>query len=75
MITKRYKIGSFYEYLNVRKLVWNIQFIVLVLALVIGFPSTILTKIRDKLEYDETKPSHRYYGYPEKPIENNAWLA
>jgi hypothetical protein len=51
MITKRFKVGAFYEFLQIRHNIWKIQFTVLILALCIGFPSTVLSKIRRKLEF------------------------
>jgi hypothetical protein len=51
MITKRFKVGAFYEFLKIRHTLWKIQFSILIIALCVGFPSTILSKIRRKLEF------------------------
>lgn len=49
-ITKQYKIGAFFEFLQIRHKVWKIQFVVLIVACTVGFASTILTKWRERLE-------------------------
>ena len=46
IITKKFKISAFYQFLKVRKIVWKIQFGVVVVMACIGFPSTILFKVR-----------------------------
>jgi len=55
MITKRYKIGAFYEFLQIRKTLWKLQFTCLIIALILGFPTTILEKIRAKLAYADAE--------------------
>jgi len=66
MITKKYKISAFFEFLYIRQKVWNIQFTALVIAGCIGFFSSVLCKIRDKLEY-EKEHANTYYGFPDTP--------
>ena len=53
MITKSYKVGSFYEFLAIRKVIWRIQFGALLLAGAIGALSPLLAKGRDKLKFAE----------------------
>jgi hypothetical protein len=53
MITKSYKVGSFYEFLAIRKVIWRIQFGALLLAGAIGALSPLLAKWRDKLKFAE----------------------
>jgi hypothetical protein len=53
ILTKQYKVGAFYEYLRIRKTVWKVQLVVLVLACCIGFPTTLLSLLRNKLEYED----------------------
>lgn len=48
MVTKRYKIGAFYEFLTVRSRLWRLQFQVLVVAACLGFGSTIIFQIRTR---------------------------
>jgi hypothetical protein len=48
MITKKYKIGAFYEFLVVREKFWKIQFTVLIVVICLGFPTTLFQKIRNK---------------------------
>ena len=47
MITKRYKIAAHYEFLTLRKAIWKWQFALLVLALCIGFPTTVVQRHRE----------------------------
>ena len=55
MITKRYKIGAFYEFLQIRKTLWKLQFTCLIIALVLGFPTTVLEKLRATLAYADAQ--------------------
>ena len=55
MITKRYKIGAFYEFLQIRKSLWKLEFTCLIIALILGFPTTILEKVRAKLAYADAQ--------------------
>ena len=48
-ITRQYKIGAFYEFLQVRRTMWRVQIVALVIAAVLGFPSTLLVQYREKL--------------------------
>jgi len=50
MITKDYKIGSFFEFLQLRNKLWQVQFNVMVIVACIGFPTTMLQKYRLKLD-------------------------
>jgi len=52
MVTKLYKRNSHQEFLDFRTKVWQIQFGVLIAAACVGFPTTILYKIRVKLGDD-----------------------
>lgn len=47
MITKRYKIAAHYEFLTIRKAIWKYQFSILILALCIGFPTTVIQRHRE----------------------------
>jgi len=47
MITKRYKIAAHYEFLTIRKAIWKWQFAMLILALCIGFPTTVIQRHRE----------------------------
>ena len=47
MITKRYKIAAHYEFLTIRKGIWLVQFAFLILALCIGFPTTVIQRHRE----------------------------
>ena len=58
MITKKYKVGAFYEFLKIRKVIWRIQFVALIIAASIGALSPLLTKYRDKVKFAEANPSH-----------------
>jgi len=49
MVTKRYNIGAFYEFLNVRSRLWRLEFQVLVVAACLGFGSTLIFKVRQQL--------------------------
>ena len=42
MITKDYKIGSFFEFLQLRKRIWKFQFDVMLVVACLGFPTTLL---------------------------------
>jgi hypothetical protein len=53
MLTKKYKIGAFYEFLTIRETMWKIQFAVLVIACCIGFPTTLLQLLRKKLAFED----------------------
>lgn len=52
MVTKEHKKGSAYEFLKIRDQVWKLQFTLLVIGACLGFPSTLLYKIRTKLDDD-----------------------
>jgi hypothetical protein len=53
MITKKYKKGAFFEFLDIRHKLWKLQFFVLVLVSSIAFGSTILQLVREKCQiYD-----------------------
>ena len=49
LITKRFKNDTFYEFLSLRYKIWNLQFFVLILCSVIGFPTAVLYFSREKL--------------------------
>jgi len=53
MVTKRYNIGAFYEFLNVRSRLWRLEFQVLVVAACLGFGSTLIFKVRQQLVLDD----------------------
>mmetsp|Transcript_34734 Transcript_34734/g.53326 ORF Transcript_34734/g.53326 Transcript_34734/m.53326 type:complete len:565 (-) Transcript_34734:5263-6957(-) len=53
MITKRFKIGAFYEFLRIRHILWKFQFGALVLVSCLGFPSTLLALVRHKLIFKD----------------------
>ena len=53
MITKRFKIGGFFEFLKIRHVIWKFQFTITLICACIGFPSTILFKVRQKYEDSE----------------------
>lgn len=48
MVTKRYKIGAFYEFLDVRSRLWKLQFQILVVAACFGFGSSLISELRSK---------------------------
>lgn len=50
MITKRYKKGAFFEFLDIRHKLWKLQFFMLILVSSIAFGSTILQLIREKCQ-------------------------
>jgi hypothetical protein len=52
MITKKYKIDSFKIFLGLREFIWNIQFFANIIFICIGFPTSILFQIKDKLKHD-----------------------
>lgn len=65
MVTKRYKIGAFYEFLSVRSRLWRLQFQVLVVAACLGFGSTIIFQIRTRYadaEYVQKMAKHQFGG-------------
>jgi hypothetical protein len=51
MIAKKYKISAHYEFLQIRHKLWKFQFVVISLACIMGFPTTILQKEVEKLQY------------------------
>jgi hypothetical protein len=53
MVTKRYNIGAFYEFLAVRSRLWRLEFQVLVVAACLGFGSTLILKVRQQLVLDD----------------------
>ena len=53
MVTKRYNIGAFYEFLTVRSRLWRLEFQVLVVAACLGFGSTLIFKVRQQLIADD----------------------
>jgi hypothetical protein len=57
MVTKQYKLNSHFEFLNFRTKVWNLQFVMLIVAACIGFPTTILYKVRVRLQDDPASAS------------------
>jgi hypothetical protein len=56
MITKKYKIDSYKIFLGLREFIWNIQFFANIIFICIGFPTSILFQIKDKLKH-ETEPN------------------
>lgn len=54
IITKRYKSESYYEFLSIRRSLWNIQVTALFICTFIGFPTSILYQIREKQLVDPT---------------------
>ena len=53
ILTKQYKIGGFQESLKLRKILWRIQLVMVVVACCLGFPSTLLSLLRSKLEFED----------------------
>lgn len=53
MITKNYKIGSFFEFLELRNNIWKFQFNVMLVVACLGFPTTVLQKYRVGLVADD----------------------
>lgn len=53
MITKNYKIGSFFEFLQLRDRIWKWQFNVMLIVACLGFPTTVLQKYRQQLVADD----------------------
>lgn len=49
MVTKEYKISAFYEFLKIRHQLWKVQSGVLLVACSLGFITTLLSKLRIKL--------------------------
>ena len=49
MITKDYKIGSFFEFLQLRNRIWAFQFNVMLVVACLGFPTTMLQKYRQQI--------------------------
>ena len=48
MITKKFKVKSSFEYLKIRQRIWKFQMYLLVIVSIIGFPTTLVQKIRRK---------------------------
>lgn len=48
MITKKFKVKTSFEYLKIRQRMWKFQMGLLVFVSVIGFPTTLMQKIRRK---------------------------
>jgi hypothetical protein len=48
-ISRQHKIGGFYEFLTIRKTIWRIQIIALVVVSSIAYPTTLLVRHRDRL--------------------------
>lgn len=63
LINKRYKREIFYEYITLRNSFWYIQFIILVVAIAICYPTSIIYKLRHKEIKDPaaTKESIKSY--------------
>jgi fatty acid desaturase len=56
MITKKFKVKTSFEYLKIRQRIWKFQMILLVVVSIIGFPTTLIQKIRRKeLHLSDTK--------------------
>ena len=54
MITKRYKKGAFFEFLDIRHKLWKVQFFMLIVCSSVAFGSTLLQLIKEKcMVYDE----------------------
>jgi ABC-type microcin C transport system permease subunit YejB len=51
-ITKQYKIGAAYEFLEVRRIIWRIQIILALIVAIIGYPTVLLVKWRTLLALD-----------------------
>lgn len=49
MITKDYKTGSFFEFLQLRNRIWTVQFNVMLAVACLGFPTTLLQKSRAQM--------------------------
>jgi hypothetical protein len=54
IVTKQFKIGAFYEFLKVRSRIWEIQVTFLVLVAILGFPTSLIEKIRSDLQHQDT---------------------
>jgi hypothetical protein len=52
-LTKQHKTVAFYEFLSIKNTLWKTKLIVLVIACCIGFPSTLLSLLRNKLHYED----------------------
>jgi len=54
MITKRYKKGAFFEFLDIRHKLWKIQFSMLIIVASIAFGSTLIQLMKEKcLTYND----------------------
>jgi hypothetical protein len=51
-ITKQFKIGAAYEFLNVRKTIWKIQMVLAITCAIIAYPTVLLVKQRAYLGND-----------------------
>jgi hypothetical protein len=60
MVTKRYNIGAFYEFLTVRSRMWRLEFQVLVVAACLGFGSTLIFKVREQLILHGKETGHTH---------------
>jgi len=48
LITRRYQKESFQEFLKLRRQIWHIQFVALIILICIGYPSEILYTLRER---------------------------
>lgn len=53
MIAKKYKISAHYEFLQIRHKLWKFQFFIISMACILGFPTTVLQKEVEKLQYEQ----------------------
>jgi len=49
LITKRYKNEAFYDFIELRRKFWNVQFTMLIFCLCITFPTTLLELYKNRL--------------------------
>lgn len=56
MVSKKYTKGAFFEFLHIRHKIWRIQITVFIICCILGFPTTILSSIRQKLVNYEDYP-------------------
>lgn len=54
LITKRYKNEAFYEFIDLRRKFWNIQFSILIFCLCITFPTTLIELYKTRQEDKDT---------------------
>lgn len=50
LITKKYNIGAYYEFFNLRNKLWKTQIIVFTVFCLLAFPTTMIGDIREKLD-------------------------